>query len=541
MHMNICLSRQEPSHGGEREKSKHSLCSWWLCGRSSRPPKARSSRLPSIPPPRRRQPGAWGHRHWKCVFTTSLFVGKCGCGCSVVGAWGQAGIAAMVPISACQHTCVLDTGGLLVPLQQAAEGREKAAAVGSSVLLPGPDNITHIYSTRWEYLDGTSSRSILQYYRGSHDPAICAPYAGRAVFHPSNGSLLLEDVQESDSGIYKVTVNAGDRESLKILLEVLMEGWRDWWDIVYPLPPAESTSGTFMRETRQSQRSSAQQEPVSRPQLQSSSLVAQATGEVLCDVVEGRVDAITWKKDGQPLPPDRGFYLSNSFSVLYLRSAKKSDCGSYSCNASNRISWQETSLNVTVAGLSPPLQDALRIAVVAVVFAAVSGWGLIFPVCQSEKLRIRGELWRWLSAYTCGLVCIASILAGTAGILWMREEGPSIAIILPEIALTYVMVVNFVVSATVTFQPTKLTQLKSKTAQRMMGYAAPGGVVSVVLTTSFLIKNIHHRHEEGCTDFVDVTALTVSTAAVSALPLLAIFLCYLSFCRSHDSGVAEGP
>ncbi|NWZ55835.1 HECA2 protein, partial [Haliaeetus albicilla] len=189
---------------------------------------------------------------------------------------------------------------------------EKAAAVGSSVLLPGPDNITHIYSTRWEYLDGTSSRTILQYYRGSHDPAICTPYAGRAVFHPSNGSLLLEDVQESDSGIYKVTVNAGDRESLKILLEVL--------------------------------------KPVSRPQLRSSSLVAQATGEVLCDVVKGRVDAITWKKDGQPLPPDRGFYLSDSFSVLYLRSAKKSDCGSYSCNASNRISWQETSLNVTVAG-----------------------------------------------------------------------------------------------------------------------------------------------------------------------------------------------
>lgn len=34
-----------------------------------------------------------------------------------------------------------------------------------------------------------------------------------------------------------------------------------------------------------------------------------------------------------------------------------------------------------------------------------------------------GELWRWLSAYTCGLVCVASVLAGTAGVLWMREEG----------------------------------------------------------------------------------------------------------------------
>ncbi|NWQ89015.1 CD48 protein, partial [Burhinus bistriatus] len=187
-----------------------------------------------------------------------------------------------------------------------------AAAVGSSVLLPGLDNVTHIYTTQWEYLNGTSSRTILQYYRGSHNPAFHAPYAGRAVFHPSNGSLLLEDVQESDSGIYKVTVNVGDRESLKILLEVL--------------------------------------KPVSRPRLWSSALVARAAGEVLCDVAEGRVDTITWKKDGQPLPPDRGFHLSDSLSVLYLRSVKKSDCGSYSCNASNWISWQETSLNVTIAG-----------------------------------------------------------------------------------------------------------------------------------------------------------------------------------------------
>ncbi|NXX05268.1 HECAM protein, partial [Larus smithsonianus] len=188
----------------------------------------------------------------------------------------------------------------------------KTAAVGSSVLLPGPDNVTHIYSTRWEHLNGTSSRTILQYYSGSHSPTIHPPYAGRAIFHPSNGSLLLEDVHESDSGIYKVTVNVGERESLQILLEVL--------------------------------------KPVSRPRLWTSVLVARATGKVLCDVAEGRVDTVTWKKDGQPLPPDRGFRLSESLSVLYLRSAKKSDCGCYSCNASNGISWQETSLNVTIAG-----------------------------------------------------------------------------------------------------------------------------------------------------------------------------------------------
>ncbi|NXG72806.1 HECA2 protein, partial [Baryphthengus martii] len=189
----------------------------------------------------------------------------------------------------------------------------KAAAVGSSVLLPGPGNITHIYSTWWEHLNGTSSHTILRYYRGPHNPASVHPsYAGRAVFHPSNGSLLLEDVQESDSGIYKVTVNLGAEQSLKILLEVL--------------------------------------KPVSRPRLRSSALVAQASGEVRCDVAEGKVDTIAWKKDGQPLSPDRVLQLSEGLSILYLRSAKKSDCGSYSCNASNGISWEETSLNVTVAG-----------------------------------------------------------------------------------------------------------------------------------------------------------------------------------------------
>uniref|UniRef100_A0A8C4U870 Immunoglobulin V-set domain-containing protein n=1 Tax=Falco tinnunculus TaxID=100819 RepID=A0A8C4U870_FALTI len=70
-----------------------------------------------------------------------------------------------------------------------------------------------------------NSRTILQYYRGSHNTAIHVPYAGRAIFHPANGSLLLEDVQESDSGIYKVTANVGDRESLRILLEVLSKWW----------------------------------------------------------------------------------------------------------------------------------------------------------------------------------------------------------------------------------------------------------------------------------------------------------------------------
>ncbi|NXJ80996.1 HECA2 protein, partial [Trogon melanurus] len=186
----------------------------------------------------------------------------------------------------------------------------KTAPVGSSVLLPGPGNTTSVHSVRWEYLGGTSPQTILQFSGGSPS---AATYAGRAAFHPSNGSLLLEDVQESDSGVYRATVEVEDGQSLEILLDVL--------------------------------------KPVSRPRLWSSAMVARATGWVICEVAEGsRVDTIAWKKDGRPLRPDGGFHLSDSPGVLYLRPAKKSDCGSYSCNVSNGISWQETSLNVTVAG-----------------------------------------------------------------------------------------------------------------------------------------------------------------------------------------------
>ncbi|NXN96717.1 HECA2 protein, partial [Rhinopomastus cyanomelas] len=186
----------------------------------------------------------------------------------------------------------------------------KAVAVGSSVLLPGPGHGSDIYSMQWDYLNGTSSCTILQYYRGSLNPAIHVSYTGRVSFHQDNGSLLLENVQENDSGIYKVIT--GDGKSLKILLEVL--------------------------------------KPVSRPLLRSSALVARGAGRVLCDVGHSRVDNIIWKKDGQPLPLDRDFHLSSSLSILYLRPVKKSDCGSYSCNASNGISWEEASLNVTIAG-----------------------------------------------------------------------------------------------------------------------------------------------------------------------------------------------
>ncbi|NXS78879.1 HECA2 protein, partial [Erpornis zantholeuca] len=191
-------------------------------------------------------------------------------------------------------------------------------AVGSSVLLPGLGNLTRSDSVQWEFRNGSGPRPILRHRGGARPPALLGPYAGRAAFHPSDGSLTLENVQEGDSGTYRVTVSTGARKSLEIQLEIRLEVLQ----------------------------------PVSRPRLWSSALLARATGKIVCEVAEGRVDTISWKKDGQSLPTASTAQLSGGRSVLYLRPARRLDCGSYSCNASNGISWQESSLDVTVEGLT---------------------------------------------------------------------------------------------------------------------------------------------------------------------------------------------
>lgn len=67
-----------------------------------------------------------------------------------------------------------------------------------------------------------------------------------------------------------------------------------------------------------------------------------------------------------------------------------------------------------------------------------------FPVRNCRRaLKMVGKWKEWCSALCCSL------------------PGPSIAVILPEIFLLYVTVITFFVASTVTFQPTKLIQLKS--------------------------------------------------------------------------------
>ncbi|NWR53920.1 CEA15 protein, partial [Bucorvus abyssinicus] len=187
----------------------------------------------------------------------------------------------------------------------------RVAAEGSSILMHAPD-IEHMSFTEWEYTGSTTSEFVLQYFANSQSLTIHPAYLGRVVFYPGNGSMLLQGLQESDSGTYKATVD-------------LMQ---------------DKTRITILRVIK----------PVPQPELQCSSSLAGSPIELVCVVPEGMAAAISWKKEGHPLPPEKCSVLSENFTVLRIREGDKSDCGFYSCNVSNVISWKEAALNLTVTG-----------------------------------------------------------------------------------------------------------------------------------------------------------------------------------------------
>ena len=96
----------------------------------------------------------------------------------------------------------------------------KLAAEGSSVMMHAPA-VSNMSITEWEYIEDRTPKFILQYYANLKVPIIYAAYQGRVVFYKKNGSLLLQQLREADSGIYKATVDLMQDRTRTTILEVI--------------------------------------------------------------------------------------------------------------------------------------------------------------------------------------------------------------------------------------------------------------------------------------------------------------------------------
>lgn len=96
-------------------------------------------------------------------------------------------------------------------------------------------------------------------------------------------------------------------------------------------------------------------EPVPQPKLLKSSDLNDCLIKLICLLPHGTVAAVSWKKDGHSLTSQNYYQLAQNFTELWVRNGEKSNCGSYSCNVSNAISWEEATFNLTITGKHQPV------------------------------------------------------------------------------------------------------------------------------------------------------------------------------------------
>ncbi|NXT76883.1 NCAM1 protein, partial [Zapornia atra] len=325
------------------------------------------------------------------------------------------------------------------------EGR--VAAEGSSVLMHAPE-VKDISFTEWKYIRDTTSEFIVQYYADSNSTTIYSPYYGRVTFYTRNGSILLQGLRETDSGTYRATVNLMQDKARTTHLEVI--------------------------------------KPVPKPELQCRSNLAGSDIELVCVVPAGPEVSISWQKDGHPLPTKMRYLFSGGDTMLQIRNGDKLDCGVYSCNISNAISWEEATLNLMVTGLAPPLHHAQRVVVVVLSLIAASTLSFITQLHQMKERVLAKEVMKCIRLFTYGLLCISSLLLLVTSIIWMEEEG-------------YRVIQNS---------------------------TAPTTLIFNLFFATFFYYNIQRLHERGCSEAVDLTT-SIGFAAVPIIALLLLILFHL--------------
>lgn len=359
----------------------------------------------------------------------------------------------------------------------------KLAAEGSSVMMHAPA-VSNMSITEWEYIEDRTPKFILQYYANLKVPIIYAAYQGRVVFYKKNGSLLLQQLREADSGIYKATVDLMQDRTRTTILEVI--------------------------------------KPVPQPKLLKSSDSNGCLIKLICLLPHGTVAAVSWKKDGHSLTSQNYYQLTQNFTELWVRNGEKSNCGSYSCNVSNAISWEEATFNLTITGLSPPLHAALRTTVAALALAVITAISFVIWLLQPGKHRLGKEARTWLTPPIRGLLGISCLLLFVTSVIWMLEKGPSAAFILHGLYFLAAVIAVLLIIMISQCRPEVLTQCPTLTCHSAF-LCSTAMTLAVNLSFCFLLLyNFQWDYERGCSEPVDVITSCV-LAVLAALLLLLLF------------------
>ncbi|XP_015716037.1 uncharacterized protein LOC107312816 [Coturnix japonica] len=237
--------------------------------------------------------------------------------------------------------------------------------------------------------------------------------------------------------------------------------------------------------------------------------------------------AVSWKKDGHSLIPQNYYYqLTQNSTELWIRKGGRSNCGSYSCNVSNAVSWNVATVNLTITGLSPPLHNALRMTVAALVFAVIAAISFVIQLVKPGAHRLGKEAWTWLTKPIIGLLGISSLLLFVTSVIWMREEGPSAAFILHGLYFLAAVMIMVMIAVISLCRPEALTQRPAQTCPRVIQHSTPMTMAANLSFSCLLLHIFQQVHERGCSEPVNVISSCVLAVLGALLLLLLFFLQY---------------
>uniref|UniRef100_UPI00398E5768 cell adhesion molecule CEACAM1-like isoform X2 n=1 Tax=Pristiophorus japonicus TaxID=55135 RepID=UPI00398E5768 len=205
------------------------------------------------------------------------------------------------PVSQTNNTCHLTITAQMVK-------DSMVAATGSSIRFPGTDK--GFTEFNWEFSDSSRTVPIMEYTKKHH--IIFEQYSNRVEFSKSNGSLLLKDLQQTDTGRYKLTVDLDPHRTRILTLEVF--------------------------------------DPLSKPAISCNFSLENHTVALSCEVQRGRASSILWTRGGVVLPADQRYWLSDGNTTLIIRNAQKSDSGTYTCTVTNPVSQTNNTYHLTIMG-----------------------------------------------------------------------------------------------------------------------------------------------------------------------------------------------
>ncbi|XP_060707068.1 carcinoembryonic antigen-related cell adhesion molecule 1-like isoform X2 [Hemiscyllium ocellatum] len=169
-------------------------------------------------------------------------------------------------------------------------------ATGSSILFPGTDK--GFSNVQWEFSKPLKVLPILDYSEGHRH--IYDQYLNRVELNETDGSLLLKDVREWDTGKYRMTVD---------------------------LDPSRTRVNTLTAY-----------DPLSQPTVFCNGSLEKPPLMLVCAVERGRAYTVHWSRGEFMLPHNERYRLSEDNRTLIIQSVQESDSGNYTCTVENPVS-----------------------------------------------------------------------------------------------------------------------------------------------------------------------------------------------------------